>query len=480
MERLRPLEADILNSLPPVGESEIDGRLDSLLLDLNRKIVVLDDDPTGVQTVHDIPVYTDWSEESLMDGFQDRSGMLFFILTNSRGLTTAETARIHAEIARNLSNVSRRTGTDFILMSRSDSTLRGHYPLETQVLKDELEKNIEKRFDGEIIFPFFKEGGRFTIGNVHYVKEGNLLIPAGQTEFAQDKSFGYKESDLTGWCEEKTGGTYKAGEVTCITLEDLRNLQIDRITEQLSKVRDFGKVVVNAVDYIDAKIFSIAFINTLMRGKEFIFRCAASVVKVLGGVRDIPLLTKDQLISGDNRNGGIVLVGSHVQKTTMQLEALKDCVCPLEFIEFDQHLVLAGNGLEGEVKRVVRKAEDIMRSGKTAVIYTKRRRLDLDIGDKDAQLLISVKISDAVTSIIEKLTVRPGFIIAKGGITSSDVGTKALKVKKALVMGQIRPGIPVWMTGKESKFPGMPFIIFPGNVGGASTLREIVETLSEK
>ena len=67
-----------------------------------------------------------------------------------------------------------------------------------------------------------------------------------------------------------------------------------------------------------------------------------------------------------------------------------------------------------------------------------------------------------------------------GGITSSDVGTKALGVKRALVMGQIRPGIPVWKTGPESRFPDTPYVIFPGNVGEDSTLRECVEVLTEK
>jgi uncharacterized protein YgbK (DUF1537 family) len=73
--------------------------------------------------------------------------------------------------------------------------------------------------------------------------------------------------------------------------------------------------------------------------------------------------------------------------------------------------------------------------------------------------------------------VRPGFIIAKGGITASDVGTKALRVRRATVMGQIKPGVPVWMTDSGSKFPHMPYVIFPGNVGETATLREAVENL---
>ena len=114
------------------------------------------------------------------------------------------------------------------------------------------------------------------------------------------------------------------------------------------------------------------------------------------------------------------------------------------------------------------------------VVFTRRDRLDLDTDEKDRQLEVSVRISDALTSVIEKLTARPAFIIAKGGITSSDVGTKALGVRRAIVMGQIRPGIPVWLTGPESKFPGMPYVIFPGNVGMENTLLEVVEVLMEE
>jgi len=167
-----------------------------------------------------------------------------------------------------------------------------------------------------------------------------------------------------------------------------------------------------------------------------------------------------------------------VNKTTLQFEDLKNTEKPMEFIEFNQHLVLEENGLEKEVERVIHIAEENIRTGKNVVVYTRRERFDLDTDDKDKQLEVSVKISDAVTSIIGKLQVKPSFIIAKGGITSSDVGTKALRVKKALVMGQIKPGIPVWMTGEDSKFPQMPYIIFPGNVGEVDTLKEIVDLLS--
>ncbi|TQW28679.1 four-carbon acid sugar kinase family protein [Clostridioides difficile] len=476
MREVKPISIDILNTFKQVDEDRLNKLLADELKHLDRKIVVLDDDPTGVQTVHDISVYTDWDKDSMEQGFNEKNSM-FFILTNSRGFTVAQTTKAHKESSKNIVDVSKKVNKDFIIISRSDSTMRGHYPLETNLLKSEVERLSEKLFQGEIIMPFFKEGGRFTIDNVHYVKEGEILVPAGMTEFAKDKSFGYKSSDIGEWCEEKTNGKYKSSDMIYISSKELRELNIEAITEKLKKAEGFNKIIVNATDYVDVKVFTIAFIRAVNSGKEFMFRSAAAITKILGGVSDKELLTKDELVSKGNTNGGIILVGSHVNKTTQQLEELKNCKYPIEFIEFNQHLVLQENGLKNEVKRVIKVVEEKISRGKTVAVYTRRERFDLDTNDKDKQLMISVEISDAVTSIIGMLNVRPNFIIAKGGITSSDVGTKALRVKKATVMGQIKPGIPVWMTGKESKFPNMPYIIFPGNVGEISTLRESVEIL---
>lgn len=476
MSVVERIDASILKSFKNVDEEAVTNQLNEALKTLNKKVVVLDDDPTGVQTVHDISVCTDWNVDSIEKGFAEDNSM-FFILTNSRGLTVEETIVVHQEIAARVLAVSQRTGKEFILISRSDSTLRGHYPLETKLLKETVEAGSNQKIDGEIIFPFFKEGGRFTINNIHYVQEGDVLVPAGETEFANDKSFGYRSSHLGEWCEEKSGGAYQAESVTFIALDDLRNLEFDKITAQLCKVENFNKIVVNAIDYVDVKVFTIAFVEAIKRGKKFIFRSAAAITKVLGGVPNKPLLTHDELILTENKYGGIIVVGSHVNKTTVQLENLKCSEKDIQFVEFNQHKVLEDGGLEKEVTRVVALVEDYIKSGKTVSVYTKRERFDLDTDDKDEQLRVSIQISDAVTSIISRLTVRPNFIVAKGGITSSDIGTKGLTVQKATVMGQIKPGIPVWMTGEESKFPGLPYVIFPGNVGTETTLKEAVEVL---
>lgn len=472
------ISTEILTSFQKIDEAYIYSLLKKEIEANNKKIVVLDDDPTGVQTVHDISVYTNWDKDSIRQGFEEENN-LFYVLTNSRGFTEEQTTKAHHEIAEVVDEVARETGKEYIFISRSDSTLRGHYPLETQLLKADYEKNTGKTIDGEIMCPFFKEGGRFTIDNVHYVKYGEELVPANETEFAKDKTFGYTAYTMPEYIEEKTKGEYKAADVTCISLEDIHNMDIDKIEAQLMEVTGFNKVIVNAVDYADVKVFCTALYRAMAKGKVFMFRTAAAIVKVMGAVTDQPLLTREQMVVKETTNGGIVVVGSHTEKTTKQVECLKE-LKDIEFIELDATLVKDDDAFEAEVSRCLAREEECIRAGKTVCCYTTRALITADTGDKEDELRLSVKISDAVQSLVGRLSITPSFVIAKGGITSSDVGTKALEVKKANVLGQIKPGIPVWQTGEESKFPLTPYVIFPGNVGEISTLKEAVEVLMNK
>lgn len=472
---LRALEREFAHKGYDVAQ--LDSQLAKEIQESRKKFVVLDDDPTGVQTVHDITVFTDWSVESMKKGFS-LDDKLFYVLTNSRGLTQEQTTILHKEVAANAMQAARECGVEFSIISRSDSTLRGHFPLETRLLKEELEFGGQPKIDGEILFPFFKEGGRFTANDIHYVAYGDELVPAGDTEFARDKTFGYASSNLCEYVQEKTGGKFEAKDVTRISLYSLRGGEVNVIKHQLLEVTDFGKVIVNALDYDDVKVFVTALYQAFAEGKNFMFRTAASFVKVLGGVSDIPLLTRKDMVQRESTNGGIIVVGSHTQKTTEQVEELRN-ISGLEFIEFNSDLVLE-NRLDEEVARVNRLSEELIAQGKTVVAYTKRKLLTVEHDTKEQALLRSVKISEGVQALVGNLNIQPAFVIAKGGITSSDVGVKALRVKQALVLGQIRPGIPVWKTDADSKFPGIPYVIFPGNVGTKDTLREAVEVLLDK
>ena len=473
MEQIR--SADVLANFPQVDEEKLNAALAAEAAASNRKIIVLDDDPTGVQTVHDVYVYTDWTVESLRKGFAAPE-KLFFILTNSRGFTVAETTKAHREIAENTAKVAREFGMDYLIISRGDSTLRGHYPLETDLLREVTEAENGYKMDGDILCPYFREGGRFTLDNVHYVRYGAELVPCGQTEFAKDETFGYHASNLCEYIEEKTGGKVRAGDVTCISLESLRAMDFDGIEAQLLAVHDYGHVIVNAVADCDVKVFAVALYRAMAKGRHFTIRSAAALVKAIGNISDQPLLTREKMVTQKSKAGGIIVVGSHTKKTTAQLEELKK-VQGIEFIEMDSDKVLVPGELEKEAAAIVAHCSQQIAKGITCCVSTKRVVLTLPDDTPEAALVRSVTISDALQSCVGRLAASPAFVVAKGGITSSDVGVKALRVKCAKVLGQIRPGIPVWQTGAESLFPGTPYIIFPGNVGEVPTLREAVEIL---
>lgn len=469
------LKVDVLKQYPAVDEAAVDRVLNQLIAENDKKIVVLDDDPTGVQTVHDISVYTNWKPETLKEAF-DEENNLFYIMTNSRGMTQDETTAAHHEIAAAVDAASKASGKDYLYISRSDSTLRGHYPLETILLKEAYEKDTGRKIDGEVMCPFFKEGGRFTIDDVHYVQEGDQLTPAAETEFAKDKTFGYTKSDIKEYIEEKTDGAYKASDCIGIALDDLRACNYDKIEKQLLSVQNFNKIIVNAIDYVDVKVFCVALYRAMKKGKNFMFRSAAALVKVMGGVTDQPLLTREDMVVQETDHGGIIVVGSHTQKTTAQMEQLKT-LPGIKFIELNATLVRDEQAFEAEVARCLAEEEEAIASGTSVCVYTTRQLITADTGNKEDELRLSVKISDAVQSLVGRLKITPAFVVAKGGITSSDVGTKALAVTKANVLGQIEPGIPVWQTGDNSRFPKIPYVIFPGNVGGEDTLKDAVKKL---
>ncbi|WP_445668986.1 four-carbon acid sugar kinase family protein [Oceanobacillus sp. FSL K6-0118] len=465
------MDISVLDRYKNYNEIELQQQYDLKMKNFKHKIIILDDDPTGVQKVHGVHVYTDWSESSILDGFQSNEQM-FFILTNSRSFSEEKTIEVYKEITETVERISEQSNLPYLLISRSDSTLRGHYPLETEVIHDTMKRSVE----GEIMIPFFREGGRYTIENVHYVEINGELVPTAETEFAKDRTFGFSKSHLGEYIEEKTSGAFKKEEMVYIQLDDLRELRIEKIVNQLINVCDFNKVIVNAISDNDLKVFMIALIKAIHYGKRFLFRTAATFTKVVGNIPDKSLLNIDEIVQKNNPAGGLIIVGSHVKKTTQQLKELLKLkhVAP---IEFNSDLVLNEEKFKEEIQYCIRELDEKLGKGETCVIYTKRNRLDLGEGMAEKELMLSVQISIGLTQIIEALTCKPRYIIAKGGITSSEIGAKALHVKKALVMGQVLPGIPVWKTDEDSKYPNIAYIIFPGNVGKITDLYHIVKEL---
>ncbi len=455
---------DRIKSLPAEWQTNLLPEIQTQVRVSGRKVVVLDDDPTGTQTVHSIPVLTEWSVASLRAELANDLPC-FYILTNSRSLPLPGAQAMNAEIARNLREASRQAQRDFVVVSRSDSTLRGHFPGEV----DALANALDQTFDGWLIIPFFLEGGRYTIGNVHYVAEGDKLVPAGETPFARDSAFGYRASNLREWAEEKTGGRVRADQVAAISIDDLRIGGPNRVAEKLMTISRGQMCVVNAASYRDMEVLVAGLLLAEAQGKRFLYRTAASFVRVRAGIEPRALLTKSDLQLPQS-GGGLVVVGSYVPKTTAQVEALL-AQTNITGVEISVDALLDARR-ENEIARVASSAENAMKQNQDVVIYTSRQLVT--VSDAEASLSIGQRVSDGLIEILHRITVMPRYLIAKGGITSSDVATKGLNVKRAMIRGQILPGVPVWRLGDESRYPGLDYIVFPGNVGTPNSLAEIV------
>ncbi|MCZ8514295.1 hydroxyacid dehydrogenase [Paenibacillus filicis] len=438
-----------------------------------KKIIVLDDDPTGVQTVHDIDVLTQWDKELLQEAL-NKPEAVFYILTNTRAYQAAEAERINLEIARNVQAVASETGIDFVFVSRGDSTLRGYYPLEIDTLTDEIRRLTGLEYDGHLIIPAFFEAGRMTYQSTHYIKEGDTLLPVHQTEFAKDKVFGYEHSDLTQWVTEKTNGRIQPEDCVVVTLDQVRRGP-DAVEEILLQVKGNVPVIVDCLSYADLDVLSYALLQAENKGKKFIYRTAASFVKTYGGIADQDILPKEKLVAkGQESHGGLVVVGSHVQKTTRQLEQLL-AGTDIFSLEMDVNKILNPAEQSGETTRLISEVNERLTRGQNVVVFSSRKLVAVE--SSDGNLNISQTVSESLVKIVNSLNIVPKFIIAKGGITSSDVATKGLGIRKARVIGQAAPGIPVWLTGEEAKFSGIPYIVFPGNVGSDTTLLETVQKI---
>jgi uncharacterized protein YgbK (DUF1537 family) len=240
-----------------------------------------------------------------------------FLLTNSRSFPLAEAQTMNAEIGRNLHQAAQQTGRRFAVVSRSDSTLRGHFPGEVEALATAL----GQEFDAWLLIPFFQEGGRYTIGDTHYVAEGDTLVPAGETESARDVSFGYRASNLRQWVEEKTAGRIPAASVASVSLDDIRRGGPMGVTERLLALAQGGVCVINAASQRDLEVFTQGLLVAEAQGKRFLYRTAASFVPVRAGIAPRPLLTAEEVTTAEP-GGGLIIVGSHVPRTTRQLEDL--------------------------------------------------------------------------------------------------------------------------------------------------------------
>lgn len=464
-------ESELLAGLPPVREvaaAEVAAAVAG-----GPRIVLLDDDPTGTQTIADIPVLTSWTVDDLRWALRQDSNA-FFVLTNTRSLGADDAAERNRQIVRALAEAARAEGTDYVLTSRSDSTLRGHFPLEMDVLSDELTAVGAGETDGVVLVPAYIEAGRYTVGSVHWMRTADGMLPVGESEFARDATFGYSASRLPEWVEEKTGGRVSADDVLRVTLGDLRIGGPDHVADMLGRLTGGRTATVDAVCDDDLRVLALALAQTEQRGVRLLYRCGPSFVRARTGQPAHPPLTAAALGPAPARHG-LVVVGSHVGLTTRQLDRLRERGGIAEY-ELDVHALLDPRQRDAHIADVARACAEAM-TERDAVVRTSRTVVTGT--DADDSLSIARAVSSALVETVRAVTAvrTPAFVVAKGGITSSDTATEGLEIRRAWARGTLLPGIVSLWEPVDGRTPGVPYVVFAGNVGDDDALVAALEVL---
>ena len=452
------------------------------------KVIVLDDDPTGSQTVHSCPLLLRWDPGTLRRGLAHPSPLLF-VLANTRALGPGEARQRVAEICRALKPLlaeAQAAGAidRWLIVSRGDSTLRGHFPLEVEVIAQELGP-----FDATLLAPAFLPGGRTTVDGVHLL-HGQ---PVHTTPFARDRLFGYGTSHLPAWVEEKTGGRISANEVPQLSLAVLEAAP-EALQRRLAALPAGAMVAVDAQEprHLEAlgravrALGAPAAAERWAQPRRFLFQSAASL---LNGLAPIPEQPLDAMGLANLRRRdpdglplpGLVLVGSHVPLADAQLAALLEapgCV-----------------GVEIPVARVARVVEgplprELMASlecqwllelqaglaaGATPVLFTSRGELSCASAAERRRL--GTELAGLMARLAAQLAPGLGYLISKGGITSHTLLADGLGVSSVELQGQLLPGLSLVLTPAEAPVPALPVLTFPGNLGEAQTLRQAWELM---
>ncbi|MBU0654566.1 MAG: four-carbon acid sugar kinase family protein [Gammaproteobacteria bacterium] len=436
---------------------------------VQTKIIAIDDDPTGSQTVHSCLLLTRWDVATLLEALYDQSP-LFFVLSNTRGMDATSAAAVTREICVNLRAALSQAADQGmniqpVIVSRSDSTLRGHYPVETDVIAAELGP-----FDAHFLVPAFFEGGRVTRDGTHYLMVDGKPVAVHETEFARDSVFGFKTAFLPDYVQEKTAGRIPASAVQRFTLADARG----DIGDRLWQLRDNACCVVDAEQQSDLDSFTRQVLSAAQTGKRFLFRSAASLLTSLAGLAAQPVAPQDMSRFVRNGRPGVILMGSHVDKSTRQLHYVKEFtnVMPVH-IDLDRMLENE-DALLADITQKVRQAGEY---GRGAALYTSRG--ERGFPSKEKRLAFGDQVAAFLVRIVQNLPEDIGFLISKGGITSNDTLSKGLALRTARVLGQVHPGCSVVRCPDDHpRFPSLPVVIFPGNVGSDTALGDVYQIMS--
>jgi uncharacterized protein YgbK (DUF1537 family) len=423
-----------------------------------RPLVVLDDDPTGVQAVANVPILLDWEDRALVATTAAASPALH-LLTNSRALPPEE--------ARSIVQTATRVAVEALarprLALRGDSTLRGH-------LLEEYLAVCEAAYSGRaaplLLVPALPHAGRITLGGVHYLVRNSSRIPLHETEYAADPAFAYRDARLLQWAEDRSHGLFSRRSGREIHLERLRSEGARAVADALLELAQAGQAAVCAPDA--ETVDDLVLIAQGLRlaeeaGAEVVVRSAPTFVGVLSGT-----LAEQRLPPPPAPTGLLVVCGSWVRQTTAQLQALVEAY-PGTLVDVDV-VALASAQPEAEIERAAACAGRLLASRRLAILATPRRRVasteDFSAGQR---------IAAGLAETVRLVSPRPAVILAKGGITAAVTARHGLRARRGVCLGPLIEGIALWQL--EAAEGTIPYVVFPGNVGEERTLLDVVRSI---
>ncbi|MDW5593069.1 four-carbon acid sugar kinase family protein [Conexibacter stalactiti] len=450
---------------PPLVLPGARNRIRQSFVESGTKIAVIDDDPTGTQVVAGLPVITSWTDENV-DWALAEAETAFVVLTNSRSLDAADAVKLNLEVGERLARRGRAHGIDVRCISRSDSTLRGHFPDEVDALIEGLSRGGQQ-LEGILLAPAFFDAGRMTVDDVHYVMSSDRLVPVAETEFARDATFGFTSSNLRAWAQER--GVNPAT-ISSLDLATIRTGGPDAVAGRLMR-RSSDVIVVNAVEEADLDVVTLGLLAAEQRGLRLVYRTAPSFVGARLGQQLTPPLTTAQI--RPRQGPGLLVVGSHTAVTTRQLEHVRR-VHDIPTVELRVDRL---DGTRREIEACSAALRSLLQRGDAALVTSRMVRRSVVAG---RDLEIARLVADAIVEVVRSLPAEQplGWIVAKGGITSSDVATRGLGVSRAHVLGQVFPGlVSVWRLAESSRRSEIPYVVFPGNVGADDALSITLERM---